>query len=105
MQTNGTTGAPDPRARRKAAENRVKVALHAIEEAQGLLELACQALSSVRGMHGEWQKVGDMYDRVKSTWYAVEKRGEALRLRGQLELDKEPDGYEGRYTALLEGRG
>lgn len=104
MQTNGTAGAPDIRARRKAAETRVRVALESIEEAQALLELATQALCSVSNMVDEWNRVGDMHDRVKATWYVVEKCAEALRLRGQLVLDHEPDGHEGRWTALLEGR-
>jgi hypothetical protein len=91
------------RARQHAAERRVLAALRSIEEAQALFEQATQALCSVKGMVGEWHKVGALHDRARDVWYAVDKRAKALSRREWLVLDHDPDEHEARWQALLEG--
>ena len=85
----------DPLLRRKAvAEMRLEEALASIEEAQRLIDRAGADLCSVRGMAKEWKQLGALYDKVKSTWYAVNNRARRLRTSGRLLLDREPDAYE-----------
>ena len=104
MQTNGNPLDEErARAAYRAADARVRVALRSIEEAQALLDQACQALSSVRGMLIEWQKVGKLSDQAKATWYAVDRRASRLTRTGRLLLDHEPGSYEAHWTRLLEG--
>jgi hypothetical protein len=107
MQTNGNglSGDEHVRASQKAADARVRVALRLIEEAQGLLDQACQALCSVSGMYMEWRKVGRVGDQAKASWYAVEKKAKRLEHEGRLVLDHEPDTYEAHWTRLLEEGG
>ena len=92
------------RARRQAAEIRVRVALRSIEDAQRLLDQACQALSSVGEMLMEWEKVGKACDRVKVSWHAVQRKAERLDRQGRLVLDQEPGPHEAHWAARLEGR-
>jgi len=85
----------DPLLRRKAAaEMRLEDALASIEEAQRLIDRAGAGLCSVRGMAKESEQLGALYDKVKSTWCAVNNRARRLRTGGRLVLDREPDAYE-----------
>lgn len=88
----------DPLLRRKAA------AEMRLEEAQRLIDRAGAGLCSVRGMAKEWKQLGALYDKVKSTWYAVNNRARRLRTAGRLLLDREPDAYELRAAPGREGR-
>ncbi len=89
----------DPLLRRKAAaELRLEEALASIEQAQRLIDRAGAGLCSVRGMAKEWKQLGALYDKVKSTWCAVNNHARRLRTRGRLLLDREPDAYELRQT-------
>lgn len=83
-----------PAARQTAAEARVNAALDSIQEAQLLLGRAAEALGSVKGMAGEWRKVGARYDQVHGTWYAVERRAAVLRAQGRLVLDRDPSAHD-----------
>ena len=60
---------------------RVIHALALIQEAQNILETACQALCPVHGFSNEWVRVGRSRDRVKQTWHAVEARRQTLQPR------------------------
>jgi hypothetical protein len=83
-------------ARRKAAaEERVKAALAAIEEAQGLIGQAVQALCPVNGLCPVYMKVSRLYDQVNRAWYVVRDRAAAVKGRGKLTLDHDPDSYQG----------
>jgi hypothetical protein len=85
----------DPLLRRKAAaEMRLEDALASIAEAQRLVDRAGAALGSVRGMAKESKQLGALYDKVKSTWCAVNSRARRLRTGERLVLDREPDAYE-----------
>jgi len=85
----------DPLWRRKVvAEQRVAAALAAIQEAQGLISYAAQALSSVNGLCPAYLRVGRLYDRVHRTWYAVRDKAGVVKRRGKLTLDHDPDSYE-----------
>ena len=77
-----------------AAEMRLEEALASIEEAQRLIDRAGAGLCSVRGMAKEWKQLGALYERVKSTWCAVNNRARRLRTGGRLVLDREPHAYE-----------
>jgi hypothetical protein len=101
LETNGPSREERIRALQAAAETRVRVALRSIEEAQQLLDQASQALCSVRGVVGEWHKVGALHDRAKDAWHAVQKRTERLIHDGRLILDHEPDAHEAQWAALL----
>ena len=95
----------DPLLRRKAAaEMRLEEALASIQEAQRLVERAGAALCSVGGMAKEWKQLGALYDKVKSTCYAVNNRACRLRTAGRLLLDREPDAYELRAAPGREPR-
>lgn len=105
MQTNGNGNEERLRASYRAADARVRVALRSIEDAQRLLDQACQALSSVNGMLLEWQKVGKACDQVKVSWHAVQRKAERLGRQGRLGIDHEPGSYEAHWTRLLEEGG
>jgi len=80
--------------RKVAAEIRLEDALASIEEAQRLVDSAGAALASVRGMASESKELGALYEKVKSTWSAVNNRARRLRTGERLVLDQEPDAYE-----------
>ncbi len=89
----------DPLAARKAAaEVRVRTALAAIQEAQGLVDRAAQALSSVNGLCPEYEKLGRLYEAVHRTWYVVRDKADGVSRRGRLTLDHEPDEREARWA-------
>lgn len=100
---NGAEAEARLRASFRAADVRVRVALRSIEQAQRLLDQACQALSSVNGMLIEWQKVGKACDQAKVSWHAVQRKAERLGRQGRLALHHEPGPYEAHWTRLLEG--
>jgi hypothetical protein len=92
--------ATDPLAARKAAaEARVQSALDAIQEAQALIGYAAQALSSVNGICPVYLKVSRLHDQVHRAWYLVRDRADAVKRRGKLTLDRDPDSYEDRYAS------
>lgn len=67
--------------RRELGEHRMAYALECIEKAQHLLNEACgEGLSPIIGAGVVYKRVGDLADKVKLTWYAVE--GTRDRLRG-----------------------
>lgn len=90
----------DPLAVRKAAaEARVQAALDAIQEAQGFVDRAAQALCSVKGVSAEHERLGRLYDQVHLTWYIVRDAADAVRHRGALLLDHEPEACEAEREA------
>jgi len=99
MDEKGPSREERVRALQVAAETRVLVALRSIEEAQGLLDEACRALSSVRGMLIEWRKAGQLSDRARGLWYSVDRRAKALKARGRLLLDHEPADHQTQRNA------
>jgi len=91
----------DPLAARKAAaEVRVRAALAAIQEAQGLVDRAAQALCSVNGLCPEYEKLGKLYDQVHRAWYVVRDKAAAVARRGKLTLDHEPNEREAQWESL-----
>jgi hypothetical protein len=71
---------------------RVAQALALIQEAQDLLETACQQLSPVAGFCRAWEAVGKSRDQVHRTWYAVESRRQravAAACRGKIQTASE----------------
>ena len=57
------------------ARGRVATALRYIEDAQNMLESACQELSGVTGgATVDWRRVSVLTDKVKAEWYRVESR-------------------------------
>ncbi len=92
----------DPLLGRKAVgEVKLEEALASIEEAARRIDRAGAALASVRGMAAECRELGTLYEKVKSSSYAVSQRARRLRTAGRLLVDREPDVYELRAT----GRG
>lgn len=94
----------DPLLGRKAvAEVRLDEALASIDEAQRHIDRAGAALASVRGMAAECRELGTLYEKVKTSSYAVSNRARRLRSAGRLLIDREPDAYELR-AAGRDGR-
>ncbi len=61
---------------------RVRTALHHIQEAQHLIDSAAQALCPVAGFGDEWSASAAVHDRIKAYWHRVSNR---LRERLQQE--------------------
>ena len=90
-----------PRATREAvADARVRAALACIEDAQGLIDRAGQALCSVEGMRPEWNRMGRVYEQVKRSWYAVANKADRLRGKRRLKLDHEPTEHEAEWLQI-----
>ena len=66
-------------------QSHVQHALHLIQEAQGRLELAAQALSPIVGMAADCQRVADAREKIRALWYRLE--GRRSRLRPNVSLD------------------
>jgi hypothetical protein len=49
----------------------VRIALYHIERAQHELELACQALSSVRGAANHWSALAKLFGQVQDRWHKL----------------------------------
>ncbi len=81
-----------------AAEARVKAALDLIQEAQGLVSEATQALCSVNGVCAAYERLGRLYDQVHLAWYIVRDAADTAKHRGQLLLDHEPTVHEERWS-------
>jgi hypothetical protein len=85
--------------RKAAAEARVRAALDAIQEAQGLVDRAAQALCSVKGVRAAHERLGRLYDQVHLAWYVVRDAADSVRHRGALLLDHEPGACEAEWEA------
>lgn len=67
------------------ARARVSATLNAIETAQSEIDRAAQALSAVRGFVPEYERLLEIYETVRATWYAVEERRRVIG--GGIKLD------------------
>lgn len=67
-----------------AARAKIQRALEAIEEAQNLLDDACQHICPVVGLVGEWERLRKLCDTVKAEWHLLNG------LDGPFRLDSEP---------------
>lgn len=73
---------------RDLGEQRMQRALVLIERAQNLLNEACaEGLSPILGARTVWNRVGDVADKAKLAWYAVEGARERLRGSGGPRVD------------------
>lgn len=59
-------------------DNRIRESLELLEQAQGLVNQAAQALCPVPGFGDEWSSLHDTYDAVKAAWHRVDGRRQAL---------------------------
>jgi hypothetical protein len=70
----------------RTAEERVRMALALIEEAQSLINCAAQELCDVRGMCPEWEGSRRVHDTIKLYWQRVNRKFQGLRSAGPLQL-------------------
>lgn len=78
---------------KEMARARVSATLNAIEAAQAEIDRAAQALAAVRGFVPEYERLLEIYETVRSAWYAVEERRRVLG--GGIKLDHdEATAYE-----------
>jgi hypothetical protein len=67
-----------------AALRKVRAALNEIEQAQNHLANACSELSPVIGLIKEYERLGELCDKVKAEWHRLNG------LDGPFRLDSEP---------------
>ena len=74
--------------RRAQAYIQISHALDLVEQAQGLLGQAQQALCRVEGMIPEWNTLGNLYDRLRSPSTRVRIKTDRLRTLGGPLVDR-----------------
>jgi hypothetical protein len=72
-----------------AAEGRVQAALEALDEARRCVEQAGQALCPVKGFGKEWERLGDLDEKLRSQWYRVRRRRDRVRSQGLMNLERD----------------
>jgi hypothetical protein len=64
---------------RAEAEARIQRALDHIEQAQRLMDRACQEISSIEGMCPDWQRLGKIHQRIEAEWHRLNHRRKTAR--------------------------
>jgi hypothetical protein len=72
----------------KMARARVAATLNAIETAQAEIDHAAQALAAVRGFVPEYERLLEIYETVRTAWYAVEEQRRVLGAGIKLDHDE-----------------
>lgn len=78
MKTSSTPG----------AVQKVQDAMELVEEAQGVLELACQKLSSVRHGSDLYERSNQLSDECQRFWFRLQ---DVSQTRQKMSLDSEPE--------------
>lgn len=81
----------------QVAREKIAYACKQIEAAQRLLGRACEELCPIVGLAKEWERLGNLYDKVHAEWHRVN-----LKVEGGFDLDGDAKRRFAEAKAVIE---